>query len=67
MKPKCKCKCGEPIAIGRARLGYMTCLPCGDREARKMRWPVVSGHKSSFFVVTNPEDLQQLNPKRVGG
>lgn len=66
MKSKCRCKCGDDIAIKRARLGYMTCLPCGDREARKMRWPVVSGHKSGFFIA-NREELRQLNPKRVEG
>lgn len=60
------CECGEKIAPRRAELGYATCLACGDRQAHAVRWTVVNGHKSSFFVVSNRDELRQLNPKRIG-
>ncbi len=28
-------KCGEEYSNGRAKLGYLICLECGDQDARK--------------------------------
>jgi hypothetical protein len=29
------CKCGKKIKLGRYKLGYNTCVNCGEHEARK--------------------------------
>ena len=60
------CKCGTAIAERRAELGYRLCLECGDAVARERKWTVAHLNKSSFFVVTHPEQLKQLNPKKIG-
>lgn len=46
-------------------LGYNTCLPCGDKEARKVRHTIVPMNKSNYIVVTDVTILRQLNPKRT--
>ena len=58
-------KCGEEVADGRARLGYDTCLPCGEVYARKRRHTIVPLNKSNYVVVADPTTLKQLNPKRT--
>ena len=60
------CKCGELFSAARARLGYRTCLDCGDKAARAVSFCVVPMNKSNYVVVSNPEELKQLNPKRLG-
>jgi ribosomal protein L37AE/L43A len=59
-------KCGNDIAIARYNLGYKLCPECGEQAARKLRggWCVVPMHKSNYMLVTDPEVLKQLNPKR---
>lgn len=59
-------KCGESIGDGRAALGYRTCMPCGDAEARSKRRLVAPLSKSNYVLISNLEDLKGLNPKRVG-
>ena len=58
--------CGYGIGDGRAALGYRTCLACGDREARSRRRVVAPISKSAYMLISNLEELKQLNPKRVG-
>jgi len=58
--------CGDTYPPRRAELGYNTCLACGDFAAREVKWTVVPMHKGSHVVVTNPDELRQLNPKRIG-
>ena len=60
------CRCGEPVAVKRAELGYRTCLDCGDAQARKVSWVTAPLNKSNYILITNYEELKQLNPKRVG-
>lgn len=60
------CKCGNLFPAARAKLGYTTCLPCGDKQARAMHFCVVPMNKSNYVVVSNPAELSMLNPKRVG-
>jgi len=60
------CKCGNRFPAARARLGYTTCLSCGDRQARTLQFCVVPMNKSNYVVVSNPAELTMLNPKRVG-
>jgi len=58
-------QCGGDVAPRRADLGYLTCLTCGDREARSVRHTVVPMNKSNYTVITNLTELAQLNPKGV--
>lgn len=60
------CKCGESIPDGRAALGYTTCLDCGDMVARTVRFLSAPINKSNYMLITNLNDLKQLNPKRIG-
>ena len=60
------CRCGDDVPTKRAELGYRTCLVCGDRAARQVRHTVAPLNKSNYIMVTDPELLKQLNPKRIG-
>lgn len=53
--------CAKPIIAARAQLGYDTCLPCGEREARTRKHTIVPLHKSSYIVVTDLTLLTQLS------
>lgn len=55
--------CNTTIPIGRSKLGYVTCLECGEVEARKVRHTVVPLHKSNYIVVSNKDDLKGINNK----
>ena len=59
------CKvCNEQlIPPARFVLGYRTCLPCGEAEAKKRVHPVVPLHKSNYIVVSNRADLVGINTK----
>ena len=56
----------ERIPPARARLGYRTCLSCGDKQARAVRHTIAPMSKSNYFYIADPELLKQLNPKRIG-
>lgn len=58
--------CDEPIQLRRYQLGYRLCLACGEREARKVTRPSAPISKSNYVLITNREQLKQLNPKRLG-
>ena len=60
------CKCGNLFPAARWRLGYTTCLPCGDMQARAVTFCTVPMNKSNYVVVSNTAELKMLNPKRVG-
>lgn len=49
----------------RAGLGYSTCLPCGEVAARAVKHTIAPLNKSNYILVTDPQLLKQLNPKRV--
>jgi hypothetical protein len=59
-------KCGDLYPPARARLGYATCLPCGDKQARLVTFCTVPMNKSNYVVISNHEELKMLNPKRTG-
>lgn len=58
--------CGYGIGDGRAALGYRTCLECGDAVAKQVQWLSAPINKSNYTLISNLEELKQLNPKRVG-
>lgn len=60
----------EDIPVERFRLGYKTCMTCGEKQARtesrqkaSMCIPI---NKSTPTYISDVALLQQLNPKRVG-
>ena len=60
------CKCGNLFPAARWRLGYTTCLPCGDKQARAVTFCSAPLSKSNYVLITNAAELKMLNPKRVG-
>jgi len=47
----------------RSRLGYTTCLDCGEKAARAVKHTVAPMHKSNYMLFTNAEDLKGINNK----
>jgi ribosomal protein L37AE/L43A len=60
----CK-ECYTPFAVERFRLGYHTCLACGDTAARQVVFTTAPINKSNYMLITNVTELAQLNPKRT--
>lgn len=65
MRPEKLCvKCWSVrVPFARSMAGFLTCLPCGEREARKRKHTIVPLHKSNYFVVSDREDLKGINNK----
>lgn len=57
--------CGEEYPEGRSLLGYVTCLTCGEEQARTVQWCSAPINKSNYMLITNRAELAQLNPKRT--
>jgi hypothetical protein len=63
-----QCDCGQPIHPARYALGYLTCLPCGEREARQRKHTVVCINKVGYMAFSASAArtvVKQLNPKRT--
>jgi len=58
--------CEVVIPPRRASLGYAHCLGCGDRLARATVRTVAPLAKSNYYLITQPAQLRELNPKRLG-
>ena len=60
-------KCGDEVSAGRAGIGYTTCLSCGEQDAKEARmgWCIAPMNKSNYILITDPEHLKMLNPKRT--
>lgn len=56
--------CGDVYPSARRDLGYHTCLPCGDKEARTVKRVTAPINKSNYMLISNMAELAQLNPKR---
>jgi ribosomal protein L37AE/L43A len=55
--------CDSAINQHRYEIGYTTCKPCGEKQARQRKHTIVPMHKSNYIVVTNREDLKGINNK----
>ena len=55
----------ERVPPARARLGYKTCLACGDKQAKAVRHTIAPMNKSNYMLFTDVNLLKQLNPKRT--
>ncbi len=56
-------KCGDHVLDARYRLGYQTCLKCGEAIAKETKHTIAPMHKSNYMVITNRDDLKGLNNK----
>lgn len=55
----------ERVPPARAKLGYKTCLTCGEAAAKTVRHTIAPMNKSNYMLFTDTELLKQLNPKRT--
>jgi len=58
---------GGYVPLARYKLGYSTCLSCGDLQAREKaaKRTIAPMNKSNYMFITDLEMLKQLNPKRT--
>jgi len=59
----CCVECGDEYNTRRYELGFLTCLTCGEKQARAVNHTIVPMHKSNYIVVRDRKTLRQLNPK----
>lgn len=58
--------CGEQMDSRRYSLGYRTCLPCGEIEARRVKHTIAIPYtKGAYQYISNAELMKQTNPKRT--
>jgi ribosomal protein L37AE/L43A len=57
----------EDIPLQRYRLGYKTCLTCGERAAKKVKHTVAPMPKSNYMLFTDLSLLKGLNSSHKGG
>jgi len=55
----------ERVPPMRAKLGYRSCLSCGELTATQHKHTIVPMNKSNYMLVTDMDILKQLNPKRT--
>lgn len=60
--PECY-ECASSYNLARQKLGYDTCLECGEKEARKRKFCVAPLSKSNYILITNVDLLKQLNKR----
>jgi hypothetical protein len=60
-------RCGDDIDDRRYKIGYKTCLFCGEEDARAYKHTIVPMPKSNYIVVTDMSLLQGLNSSHKGG
>ena len=63
LEPWPECECGNEFPPGRAKLGYTTCLDCGDQAAHAVERTVAPINKSNYVLISDTADLRGLNPK----
>lgn len=51
----------EQVAAKRVEAGFITCLRCGEADAKKVRHTIVPMHKSNYVVVSDRALLKCLN------
>jgi len=56
---------GVRVEPPRLRLGYTTCMSCGEKAARAVKHTIVPMNKSNYIACFDTDTLKQLNPKRT--
>lgn len=49
----------------RRAMARPTCMACGEKIAKQVKFTVAPMNKSNYMLLTDPEMLKQLNPKRT--
>jgi hypothetical protein len=57
--------CSDTVDPRRWALGLKYCMPCGDEVAKQRKFTVACNNKQGYELITNPDTLKQLNPKRT--
>lgn len=57
----------EDVPIARYRLGYTSCLTCGEKQARAVKHTVAPMPKSNYMLFTDLSLLKGLNSSHKGG
>lgn len=57
----------EDIPLQRYRLGYRTCLTCGEKAAKKVKHTIAPMPKSNYMLFTDLSLLKGLNSSHKGG
>ncbi len=63
----CTCCYAERVPPARAKLGFKTCMTCGERLAKAQKHTIVPMPKSNYIVVTDRTLLKGLNSSHKGG
>lgn len=63
MKNICNVCHANSVPTARRKLGYLTCLSCGEKAASKVRHTIAPMHKSNYMLFTNLDDLKGINNK----
>ena len=61
--PQCQI-CGEEYPLARYKLKYKVCLACAAKQPQPIR-TIVNLHKSNAVLITDMNDLKDLNPKYI--
>ena len=63
--PICTCCYAVRVEPQRARMARPTCMDCGEKIAQRVKHTVAPINKSNYMLISNTEELKQLNPKRT--
>lgn len=58
--PQCEV-CDAPFPDARAALKYTTCLPCGEKAARRVQHTIAPLSKSNYIHISDRNLLRGLN------
>jgi ribosomal protein L37AE/L43A len=55
--------CGSDYNIRRRMHGWLTCLDCGELDAKQVKHTIVPMHKSNYQPITDLNLLKGINSK----
>jgi hypothetical protein len=61
--PSCY-NCGDTFPLARYNLNYRICMACATKQPPPTR-TIVNLHKSNAVLITDMNDLKDLNPKYI--
>jgi transposase-like protein len=63
--PICTCCYAVRVEPQRAKAMRPTCAACGEELARQVKHTIAPINKSNYMLISNKDELRQLNPKRT--
>jgi hypothetical protein len=55
--------CSDDVNPIRFKLGYKTCMVCGEKNAKSVKHTIVNLHKSNYVPITDLSMLKGINSK----